>query len=155
MNEPISDNLVSISVPVPKPPRKREPKKKEKAQELVTSKDKDLVKKEILDLKTVNKQLNTFRKTKIEAAELQIIRRLPNIVKKAIEMAEDGDLQAIKILLDRVIPVQRAVEPTVEKVGSKGFSVNITINGKNEEKQVVLEQPTVDEGTFEEITEDE
>ena len=149
-------NLVSVSVPVIKE-RKRRPKapKPGKAKELQTVEDKEKVKKEILDLKTVNKQLNTFRKTKIEAAELQIIRRLPNIVKRTIEMAESGDIQAIKILLDRVIRVQKAMEPQVEKLGSKGFSVNITVNGKNTDNSVLIEQPTIEDGTFEEINEDE
>ena len=145
-------NLISVNVPVIEKPKKVSPAKKEtKAKQLVTQEDKDKVKKEILDLKTVNKQLNTFRKSKIEAAELQIIRRLPNIVKKTIEMAESGDIQAIKILLDRVIPVQKAMEPQVEKLGAKGFSVNITVNGKNTDNSVTIEQPVVEDGSFEEI----
>lgn len=155
-------NLVSVSVPVIPEPKRRKPKEKqEKAKQLATVEDKDKVKKEILDLKQVNKQLNTFRKTKIEAAELQIIRRLPNIVKKTIDMAESGDIQAIKILLDRVIPVQKAMEPQVEKLGSKGFSVNITVNGKNTDNSVVIdsysqnsEQEPIEIGSYEEIVDE-
>ena len=157
-------NQVSISVPVLDPlqgdlePVVREPEKKiprkskPKVKDVTTEEERKLVKKEGLDLKALNKDLNTLRRAKIEASELQIIRRLPNIVKKAVEMAEEGDIQAMKMILDRVIPVTRAIDAVNPNSSSKGFQLNITINGSQDPSSLMV---TPIEATEYEVVQDE
>lgn len=145
--------IQSTFTPVVKEPVKRATKPKEsKVTTVTTEEERKLVKKEGLDLKALNKDLNTLRRAKIEASELQIIRRLPNIVKKAVEMAEEGDIQAMKMILDRVIPVTRAIDAVNPNSSSKGFQVNISINGSQDPSSLMV---TPIEATEYEVVQDE
>ena len=118
------DNLVSINVPKINKPEKtpRVVVKKDLTNPAVASKEAQRIKQDL-------KKLDTLKKAKLEQAEMQILRRLPAIVKRLVDDAEKGDKQAAKMLLDRVLPTQRAVDPT-EAATAKGFSVNIQINGQ-------------------------
>lgn len=160
-------NQVTVSVPILDPlqgdlepvvkvpePKVKDGKKRQKrfAEKVTTEEERKLVKKEGLDLKALNKDLNTLRRAKIEASELQIIRRLPNIVKKAVEMAEEGDIQAMKMILDRVIPVTRAIDAVNPNSSSKGFQVNISINGSQDPSSLKI---TPIEATEYEVVQDE
>ena len=153
VNIPIQESLQGTLEPVVKEPTKKASKpKKPKVTKVTTEEERKLVKKEGLDLKALNKDLNTLRRAKIEASELQIIRRLPNIVKKAVEMAEEGDIQAMKMILDRVIPVTRAIDAVNPNSSSKGFQVNISINGSQDPSSLMV---TPIEATEYEVVQDE
>ena len=60
---------------------------------------------------------------------------MPDIVKKLVELAKDGDVQAAKVLLDRVcpplkpqaMPVNIAIGDTLPETG--GNVVDATLNG--------------------------
>lgn len=118
------DNLVSINVPKITKPEKppRVVVKKDLTNPSVASKEAQRIKRDL-------RKLDSLKKAKLEQAEMQILRRLPAIVKRLVDDAEKGDKQAAKMLLDRVLPTQRAVDPT-EAATAKGFSVNIQINGQ-------------------------
>ncbi len=153
VNIPVQESLQGTLEPIVKEPTKKAPKpKKPKVTTVTTEEERKLVKKEGLDLKALNKDLNTLRRAKIEASELQIIRRLPNIVKKAVEMAEEGDIQAMKMILDRVIPVTRAIDAVNPNSSSKGFQVNISINGSQDPSSLMV---TPIEATEYEVVQDE
>jgi hypothetical protein len=85
------------------------------------------LKKEVNALKKYNKQLSVFRGQKVEQAEYKILKRLPAIIDKVVSMAEKGDLQAAKLLLDRVIPVKKALDEGGVQVGKQ--SINIIVTG--------------------------
>lgn len=145
------ESLQGTQEPVVKEPSKRKAKKAEpKVSDVTTEQERKLVKKEGLDLKALNKDLNTLRRAKIEASELQIIRRLPNIVKKAVEMAEEGDIQAMKMILDRVIPVTKATDAVNPNSSSKGFSVNISINGSQDPSSLKI-TPIIEDVEYSEV----
>jgi hypothetical protein len=55
------------------------------------------------------------RRTDAEAVQREAIRAaLPGIVNRLIESAEGGDIQASRLLLDRVMPALKPVAPPVE-----------------------------------------
>ena len=56
-----------------------------------------------------------------------MLKHLPKIVKLACKMAESGDMQAMKMIMDRMVPVQKPVDGNVPGSGSK--IVNIIISG--------------------------
>jgi len=57
-----------------------------------------------------------------------LIARLPRIVAKLVEKAEDGDLLAIKLILDRFIPTRKAVERIEGETMSSG-GIRIIVQG--------------------------
>ncbi len=60
-------------------------------------------------------------------------------VEKAIEVlfkkAHDGDMKAIKLILDRVVPVTKAVD--LADMEKKGLTVNISIGNLEDSGQVI------------------
>lgn len=116
--------------------------------------DKQLVtlKKEVDLVKKYNKELNVFRKTKIEQAEYKVLKKLPSIIEKVIEQALRGDLQASKLLLDRVIPVKKALDEGGVQV-SKGGVINITVNASGESpvQTLISNEQVVEDGEYEEM----
>ena len=55
-----------------------------------------------------------------------ILKHFSAIVKKAVEKAEEGDLKAIKMIMDRVIPVRKAIE---HRQGQGNAGVTIVVQG--------------------------
>jgi hypothetical protein len=43
-----------------------------------------------------------------------IAEQIPGIINKLVDAAQNGDIQAARLLLDRVIPTLKAIEPSVE-----------------------------------------
>lgn len=74
-----------------------------------------------------------------------IVKHFPKIVEKACELAEKGDTKAMKLILDRVLPMRKATSE--EKAGSGG--VTIIVQGRDEPKKI-----DVVDGEFEEVKED-
>ena len=109
------------------------------------------IKKEVALVKKYNKELSIFRKQKIEQAEHKVLKKLPSIIDKVIEQALKGDLQASKLLLDRVIPVKKALDEGGVQV-SKGGVINITVNAANENnpKTLLINSP-IEDVDYEEI----
>jgi hypothetical protein len=62
------------------------------------------------------------------------------------EKAQDGDIQAIKLVLDRVIPVTKAVD--LADMEKRGLTVNISVGALEDSPLVTGE---VIEGDFEEV----
>ena len=62
-----------------------------------------------------------------------IAEELPNILNKLVEMANDGDIQAIKILLDRVCP---PIKP-------QALPINLPVNGSLAEQGNEIIQATL------------
>lgn len=63
------------------------------------------------------------------------------------EKAQDGDMQAIKMVLDRVVPATKAVD--LDQVGKKGLTVNITVGSLED-----IQAEEVIDGEFVEVEEE-
>lgn len=71
-----------------------------------------------------------------------MVQNLEKVVSVVIQKAEEGDLTAAKMILDRLIPVKKAVEFNTDKLGKGGIVINIEKLTANphlarEEEQVV------------------
>jgi len=140
-------SLPSLSSGVEKTPKRVDPRS------LIPNKDSpESLKREIQNTKQQNKLLAALKKTKVEQAETKIIRNLPNIVQKVIEQSLAGDLQASKILLDRVLPVLKAGENEGTGKSTGGFNISINVSGNSEvilgksDKKDDLEEEDILEG---------
>jgi len=79
-----------------------------------------------------------------------MVQNLNKVVSVVIQKAEEGDLTAAKMILDRLIPVKKAVEINAGKLGNGGITINIEklttnphLSGKDLEEG--------EDGTFEEV----
>ena len=125
----MENEKIPESIPLPALPPEEAPQTKPVR---VSKAFKDLVDvaKETIRIKRDLKKVGAYRKAKIEQSELLIIKKLPNIIRKLIVKAEEGDLKAAKILLDRILPVHKPVDAEdIANRKSAGFSINISING--------------------------
>ena len=134
-----------------KPKKVSQLKGSHKEPEPIKEEDIGQIKKEVALVKKYNKELSIFRKQKIEQAEHKVLKKLPSIIDKVIEQALKGDLQASKLLLDRVIPVKKALDEGGVQV-SKGGVINITVNAANENnpKTLLINSP-IEDVDYEEI----
>lgn len=71
-----------------------------------------------------NKSTIVKEALKAEAEDL-LVKHLPDVVKEVIRQAKQGNMVAAKMLLDRAIPVKRAVEVTGKD--GEDFGVRIVI----------------------------
>ena len=74
-----------------------------------------------------------------------LIARLPRIVSKLVEKAEDGDLMAIKLILDRFIPTRKAVERIEGDTSSTG-GIRIIVQGTT-----TINNDVIQEAEYEEV----
>lgn len=67
-----------------------------------------------------------------------ILREFPKIVKAVVQKAKEGDMQAAKMIMDRVIPARKAIE---HQQGNGNQGVTIVVQGiaQVEEGKSVLE----------------
>ena len=137
-----------------KPKKVSQLKGSHKEPEPIKEEDIGQIKKEVALVKKYNKELSIFRKQKIEQAEHKVLKKLPSIIDKVIEQALKGDLQASKLLLDRVIPVKKALDEGGVQV-SKGGVINITVNAANENspKTLLINNPvdSAEDAEYEEL----
>jgi hypothetical protein len=69
--------------------------------------------------------LNPGRVQLLEAAEEKIFKQLPQIVEKACDLALAGDINAMRLILDRTMPTFKQKEERTEGAKS-GITINIT-----------------------------
>lgn len=62
--------------------------------------------------------------------------RGPDIVQKVVDMAMDGDVHCLKMCIDRILPVHKAVDPNRAKSDS---NVVINIGASNSIKEKIVE----------------
>lgn len=86
-----------------------------------------------------------------QESEHLLIKHLPAVVEEVIRQAKEGNMQAAKMLLDRAIPVKRAVE--ISNKDGKEFGVKIVIENlvthqtKEEEDEEEAEFTEIEENT--------
>ena len=68
---------------------------------------------------TVFKELMTGKFQDVAAAKVE------KVINVLFEKANDGDMKAIKLIMDRVVPVTKAVD--LADMEKKGLTVNITV----------------------------
>lgn len=73
-----------------------------------------------------------------------LIARLPRIVAKLVEKAEDGDLMAIKLILDRFIPTRKSVERIEGDTQSTG-GIRIIVQGTTSIHNEVVQEADYEE----------
>lgn len=69
--------------------------------------------------------------------EKQIQKDFKAVVGAVIDKAKDGDMTAAKLILDRVVPVSKAVD--LEDVKKGGLQININVGSLEEDLKVVNE----------------
>lgn len=62
----------------------------------------------------------------------------PLIVKKVMDMAMDGDVHCLKMCIDRILPVHKAVDPNRAKQDSQ---IVINVGASDSIKQKIIETP--------------
>ena len=109
----------------------------------------DSLKNEILNTKAQNSLVSALKKTKVEQAELKILKNLPSIVQRVIDQALEGDNQAQKLLLDRVLPVLKQAENENSGGNKAGFNISINVSGNSEVAVLGKSEPKQDESILE------
>lgn len=84
-----------------------------------------------------------------QEAEDLLIKYLPQVVQEVINQASKGNMQAAKMLLDRAIPVKRAVE--ISGKDGKDFGVRIIIDNVI---NTIESQQEAEDGEFTEANKD-
>jgi hypothetical protein len=97
--------------------------------------------------KTWEEEKQQFFKQEEHKAKVFLLRRLPRILNTLTEKAVEGDMQAIKIIIDRLIPIRKAVDkPDSTGVGG----IKIVVSGVSS----IETEPSLD-GDYEEVTYEE
>lgn len=91
-----------------------------------------------------------LRQAVLNKQEDIMLKHLPKIVKLACQMAEKGDLQAMKMIMDRMVPVQKPVDGASASAGNK--QINIIINGSN---PVTISESQPIEAVYSEVSDNE
>ena len=97
-------------------------------------------------------KLSLLREAVLNKQEEVILTELPKIVAVVCRKAQDGDLSAAKLILERIIPVRKQTGD--EASADKKPTINIVIEGSSQMHSIKIEQPVLD-ATYEEIEEDE
>ena len=84
-------------------------------------------------------KVTLLKEAVLASSEELVLHNWVKLVQKTIDLAEEGDTTALKILWDRVIPSKRAIDTTAE--GKDKHSITINISG--------LEVKSVQEDAFE------
>jgi hypothetical protein len=106
--------------------------------------------------KGTKNKLTLLREAVLQKQEHVILRELPKIIAVVCQKAQEGDLTAAKLILERIIPVRKQSD---EEGGPKGPpTINITVSGTTTKVEVMAPPPQpldIDEADFEEIEETE
>jgi len=97
-------------------------------------------------------KLSLLREAVLNKQEEVILTELPKIVAVVCRKAQEGDLSAAKLILERIIPVRKQTGD--EASADKKPTINIVIEGSSQMHSIKIEQPVLD-ATYEEIEEDE
>lgn len=68
-----------------------------------------------------------FRKAFLEQADRKLVNSIVDVIEAVIKQAKSGDMQAAKLILDRLVPAQRAVDPARKGIGG----IQILVQGAN------------------------
>lgn len=98
-------------------------------------------------------KLSLLREAVLNKQEEVILTELPKIVAVVCRKAQEGDLTAAKLILERIIPVRKQTGD--EANADKKPTINIVIEGSSETRSIKIEQPVILESTYEEIEEEE
>lgn len=102
-------------------------------------------------------KLTLLREAVLTKTEYKILDELPKIIAVVCKKAEEGDLTAAKLIMERMIPVRKMSD--YEDTGSKGPPViNIVIEGSdNGKKKITIEtpRPAIEDAEFEEVEDEE
>lgn len=74
----------------------------------------------------------------LKEAEGQLLESLPKILDTLVKKAVDGDTQAAKLLLERILPAKRAVE--LSGKDGKDFEIVVNINKRDEQDFIDAER---------------
>ena len=72
-----------------------------------------------------------FKEVMKEGFEKALVKDFEKVVKVVIEKAVGGDMSAAKMLLDRIVPVSKAVD--LDSLGDKGVNISISIGKMDED----------------------
>ena len=101
-------------------------------------------------------KLTLLREAVLQKQEHVILRELPKIIAVVCQKAQEGDLTAAKLILERIIPVRKQSD---EDSGSKGPpTINITVSGTTTKVEVVAPPPPVleiEDADFEEVNDED
>lgn len=101
-------------------------------------------------------KLTLLREAVLTKTEYKILDELPKIIAVVCKKAEEGDLTAAKLIMERMIPVRKMSD--YEDNGSKGPPViNIVIEGSDNGRKVTIkaEQPIIEDAQYSEVEDDE
>jgi len=101
--------------------------------------------------KTYKKAKTLYKEFMLAKSEKTFLKHLPKIAEVACMKALEGDISAMKLVLDRLVPVQKPTDGSKDPSGSNK-AINIIINGS------ATISPAEDipvEGEFKEIEDDE
>lgn len=108
-------------------------------------------------IKGSKNKLTLLREAVLTKTEYKILDELPKIIAVVCKKAEEGDLTAAKLIMERVIPVRKMSDGDGE--GAKGPpTINIVIEGASEaNKKVTIstEKAPIEDAEYQEIDEDE
>lgn len=68
-----------------------------------------------------------FRKAFLEQADRKLVNSIVDVIEAVIKQAKSGDMTAAKLILDRLVPAQRAVDG--DRKGIRG--IQILVQGAN------------------------
>lgn len=108
--------------------------------------------------KGVKNKLTLLREAVLTKQEHVILTELPKIIEVVCRKAQEGDLTAAKLILERIIPIRKQSDG--DDSGSKGPpTINIVIEGSEgrKETRIIVESPKtpIDDAYFEEIEDNE
>ena len=95
-------------------------------------------------------KLTLLRQAVLMNSEEIVLHNWETVVRKTLELAEEGDTTALKIIWDRMMPAKRAIDTTHDGKDK----LNITINVGNLDKPADIEAEVVEDAEFSEVEND-
>ena len=88
-------------------------------------------------LKGVKNKSTIFKEVMQKKFEVKMTREFEKVLMVLLEKAQEGDVPAIKMLMDRVIPQSKSVD-LGEMAAKKGISINVNIGGMDKDDPTVI-----------------
>jgi hypothetical protein len=89
--------------------------------------------------KGVKNKSTLLREAMAQGFDVMVKRDFKKVVSAVMTKAIEGDLQAAKLILDRIVPVSKAVDSESVKKKGDGLSVTINIGSLEDSIQIVNE----------------
>ena len=99
-------------------------------------------------------KLTLLREAVLNKQEEVILKELPKIVEVVCKKAQEGDLTAAKLILERIIPVRKQVEGNEGAKGPPVITINIE-GASTGRSSITIEQPSIEDGEYHEVEEGE